>query len=154
MAQRLYRIMTTEGMLSMLGYIISLRAVAFGLSFLFDTADAQRTVLYQSIDSIPVIEPETFGLLLVLSGIVTFLGYLLRTSRISRFLVRYGSYAQFFIYFFTAVLYVFQGFYEYALSAAAPWVLLVYVVSYAFWRIQTRESLEDFVRNELKRSRY
>ncbi len=153
MAKRLYKVMTTEGMLSLLGYIISLRAIAFGLSFLFDTADAQRTVLYQSIDSFPALEPETFGLLMVLTGIVTFVGYLLRVSRISPVLVKYGSYAQFIIYLFTAVLYFIDGRYEYVASAALPWVLLVYIVSFAYYRVKTRQSLADAVRDEIKRSR-
>lgn len=133
MVKKVRKMFDTEGGLSFLGYALSFHAIALGLSFALDTADAKRTLLYESISSFPVIEPEIFGWVLAISGFIAFIGYFGRKLRPAKELVKYSSYVQFLVYLFMTFLYLLNGLFWYAASVAVPWVPLVWIVSYAFY---------------------
>jgi phosphoglycerol transferase MdoB-like AlkP superfamily enzyme len=143
MVRRIKNLFETEGWLSYLGYVLSFHAAALGLSFALDTSDARRTLLYQSIDAFPVLEPELFGWALAISGIIAFIGYLARKASFSRRVVKYASIVQFMIYLFMTFLYLFNSLFWYAASIAVPWVPLVYIVSTVYFKIVSERLTEE-----------
>ncbi len=146
MVAKIRQLFDAEGWLSLLGYVLSLHAGAFGLSFALNTDDAQRTLLYKSLVDVPFMTPEAFGWILTTSGVVTFIGYFARSLKWSKSTVKYGSYIQFIIYLFMTILYCLNGNYWYAAAIAVPWVPLVYFISNAFYNLPKHKSLEELRR--------
>jgi uncharacterized protein (DUF2062 family) len=119
--------------LDVLGYIISIRAILLGLSFAANRPDAVVSVLYRHIDQFPLVEPEVFGTVLMISGLITFTGFLMKNTR----LVRYSSQFQFMVYLFATFIYFLNGSFISGLIAAAIPAALTYVVAYRFCNRKT-----------------
>lgn len=128
-----------EDTIEVLGYIISLRAILLGFSFAFNRPEAVLSVLYKHIEAFPGVEPEVFGWILMVSGFITLIGYVLKKKRF----VKTTSQFQFMVYIFAAVVYFLNGSVISGLIAAFVPALLTYFVSSRFYYRKTDDELRE-----------
>lgn len=111
---------------SVVGIIVALHTLFYGLGFLFQVPGFQQTAIYDQVNEL--MNPSWFGAFALFVGVTSILGWLTKRSEI----IRWTTTIQVLFWLFITILYVLAGFPILALVAGIFWALLAAYMGYIF----------------------